>query len=137
LFEQPSNTSLFALTPNDDGARVNGFLIIGQNTSDQRLTEVRGMLKPDSGGGLELKLSLSGNPAHQGEQSIPPGAQFSLAYVFSKPESVNGFVEKFGGAVFTFHYAYAGTQKTLICYISASRFKRDLQKAEAVPSSAL
>jgi hypothetical protein len=136
LFEQPSSTSLFALTPNDDGARVNGFLISGQNTSDQRLTEVQGVLKPDSGGGLELKLSLSGNPTHQGEQSIPPGAQFSLAYVFSKSEAVNGFVEKFGGAIFTFHYTHAGTQKALIHYFSASRFKRDLQNVEATPSSA-
>ena len=140
LFEQPSNPSLFALAPDDKGAKVDGFLISGRNTSEQPLTEVQGVLKPDSGeGNLELNLSLSGNPTDESVRTIPPGAQFSLVYVFSKQKalSANGFVEKFGGAVFTFHYTHAGTQKALICYFPASRFRRDLQNVKAAPSPAL
>jgi len=141
LFDQPGGPPLFALSSDDKGSKVNGFLISGKNTSDQPLNEVQGVLKPDSGdGNLELNLSLNGNPTDENVRTIPPGAQFSLVYVFSKRQkalSANGFIEKFGGAVFTFHYTHAGVQKALICYFSASRFRMDLQNVDAAPSPRL
>jgi hypothetical protein len=130
LFAQPGGPPLFGLLPDDKGSKVNGFLISGKNTSDQPLIEVQGVLKPDSGdGNLELNLSLNGNPTDEIVRTIPPGAQFSLAYVFSKHQkalSANGFIEKFGGAVFTFHHTHAGVQKAFICYFSASRFRTEI-----------
>jgi hypothetical protein len=118
--------------------KVNGFLISGKNISDQPLADVQGVLKPDSGGGnLELNLSLRGNTTDENVRTIPPGAQFSLIYTFPTALSANGFIEKFGGMVFTFHYTHADIQKALICYFSASRFRTDLQNAEAAPSPRL
>ena len=45
LFDQPEGPSLFALSDRD--ATVTGFLIDGENTSDQPLTDVKAVLLPD------------------------------------------------------------------------------------------
>jgi hypothetical protein len=70
-------------------------------------------------------------------QTIPPGAQFSLAYTFSKylTGSSDTFVEKCGGAIFTFHYTRAGVRKAVIWYLSPSRLRTELRKAGAKPGS--
>jgi hypothetical protein len=141
LFDQPGGPPLFALSPDDKGAKINGFLISGKNTSNQPLTEVQGVLKPDSGdGNFELNLSLNGNPTDKNVRTIPPGAHFSLVYEFPKRQKVlspYGFIEKLGGIVFTFHYTHAGIQKAVICYFSASKFRTDLQNVDAAPSPRL
>ena len=49
LFDQPEGPSLFA-SP-DRGATVTGFLIDGENTSDQPLTDVEAVLIPDRDAG--------------------------------------------------------------------------------------
>ena len=141
LFDQPGGPPLFALSPDDKGAKINGFLISGKNTSNQPLTEVQGVLKPDSGdGNFELNLSLNGNPTDKNVRTIPPGAHFSLVYEFPKRQKVlspYGFIEKLGGIVFTFHHTHAGIQKAVICYFSASKFRSDLQNVDAAPSPRL
>jgi hypothetical protein len=138
LFDQPSGPSLLALSRGDKDVSVSGFLIGGKNISDQPLTEVQGILKPDtSHGNIELNLSLDGNQTDGSVRTIPPGAQFNLVYTFPthpKGLSSNSFLEKFGGVIFTFHYTHAGAQTTFICYFSASRFKTELQTVEAAPS---
>jgi hypothetical protein len=135
LFDERGGPPLFALSRDDKGAKVNGFLISGKNTSDHPLTEVQGLLKPESGdGNLELNLSLGGNTTDENVRTIPPGAQFSLVYTFPTALSANGSIEKFGGMVFAFHYTHAGIEKAIICYFSASRFRTDLQNVETAPS---
>jgi len=111
-----------------EGARVRGFLISGKNASDQPLSGVEGILKPDMNHrDSELILSVDGNQLSNGNvRTIPPGAQFSLVYEFPKRSNgmpMNFFLAKFGGAIFTFRYTYAGKQRVLITYFSASMIK--------------
>jgi hypothetical protein len=135
LFDQPEGPSLFALS--DQGATVTGFLIEGENTSDQPLTDVEAVLIPDrNAGSLELALSLSNHSTDEPFRTIPPGAQFSLAYTLSNylNGSSDTFIEKCGGVIFTFHYTHAGVRKALIWYLSPSRLRTELRKAGPVAS---
>ena len=59
LFDQPGGPPLFAFSRDDQGATVTGFLIDGENASDQPLTDVQAVLIPDrNAGNLELSLGL-------------------------------------------------------------------------------
>jgi hypothetical protein len=135
LFDQPEGPSLFASS--DRGATVTGFLIDGENTSDQPLTDVEAVLIPDrNAGNLELALRLNNHSTDEPLRTIPPGAQFSLGYTLSNylTGSSDSFVEKCGGVIFTFHYTHAGVPKSVIWYLSPSRLRTELRKAGALAS---
>ena len=135
LFDQQEGPSLFALS--DRGATVTGFLLDGENTSDQPLTDVKAVLIPDrNAGNLELALRLSNHSNDELLRTIPPGAQFRLAYTLSDYliGSSDTFVEKCGGVIFTFHYTYAGVHKAVIWYLSPSRLRTELRKAGPLAS---
>jgi hypothetical protein len=135
LFDQQEGPSLFALS--DQGATVTGFLIDGENTSDQPLTDVKAILIPDrNAGNLELALSLSNHSTDEPLRTIPPGAQFRLAYTLSNRLTgpSDTFVEKCGGVIFTFHYTHAGVPKAVIWYLSPSRLRTELRKAGPLAS---
>lgn len=131
LFDKPGRRSILALSDFGNGVRITGFSIGGINTSDQPLTRVQGILKPDKGSyDIELILSLRGDHLSSGSgRTIPPGAQFSLVYEFpghSDGMPISAFFAKFGGAVFTFRYTHAGGHRTLISYLSESTIKEQL-----------
>ena len=135
LFDQPEGPSLFASS--DRGATVTGFLIDGENTSDQPLTDVKAVLIPDrNAGNLELALRLNNHSTDEPLRTIPPGAQFSLGYTLSNylTGSSDSFVEKYGGVIFTFHYTHAGVPKSVIWYLSPSRLRTELRKAGSLAS---
>ena len=135
LFDQPEGPSLFALSDRD--ATVTGFLIDGENTSDQPLIDVKAVLIPDrNAGNLELALRLSNHSTDEPLRIIPPGAQFSLAYTLSNylTGSSDTFVEKCGGVIFTFHYTHVGVRKAVIWYLSPSRLRTELRKAGPLAS---
>jgi hypothetical protein len=130
LFDQQEGPSLFAFS--DQNATVTGVLIDGENTSDQPLTDVKAVLIPDrNAGNLELALSLNNHSADEPLRTIPPGAQFRLAYTLSNylTGPSDTFVEKCGGVIFTFHYTHAGVRKAVIWYLSPSRLRTELRKA--------
>jgi hypothetical protein len=132
LFDEPGGPSLFVMSGNSGSAITTGFIIDGENASDVPLTDIRAVLIPDRNAGkLELVLNRSGQPATEPVQIIPPGAQFSLAYTFSKDLTgpSDSFVEKCGGVILTFHYTRAGVHKAVIWYLSPSRLKTELRKA--------
>ena len=136
LFDKPGSRAMLTLSNFGNGVRIIGFSIGGTNASDQPLTEVRAILKPDKGSrDIELILSLGGD--HQSRESsrtIPPGARFSLVYAFpghSNGMPTSAFLAKFGGAVFAFKYTHAGSRRTLISYLSESKIKEQLPTAEA------
>ena len=122
----------------DRGLTVTGFLIAGENTSDQTLTDVEAVLKPDKNadGNIELALGLTNHSPGQPLRTVPPGAQFSLTYTLSNylTGSSDAFVEKCGGVIFTFHYTHAGVPKAVIWYLSPSRLGTELRKAGPVAS---
>jgi hypothetical protein len=135
LFDQEEGPSLFALP--DHGATVTGFLISGENTSEQPLTDVEAVLIPDKNvGNIELALGLTDHSPDAPSRTIPPGAQFSLTYTLSNylTGSADTFVEKCGGVIFTFHYTRAGVPKAVIWYLSPSRLRTELRKAGALAS---
>ena len=135
LFDQPEGPSLFALS--DRGATATGFLIDGENGSNQPLTDVKAVLIPDrNAGNLELALSLRNHSTEEPLRTIPPGAQFSLAYTLSNSltGSSDAFVEKCGGVIFKFHYTHVGVRKAVIWYLSPSRLRTELRKAGPLAS---
>ena len=135
LFDQQEGPSLFASS--DQGATVTGFLISGENTSHQPLTDVEAVLIPDkNAGNIELALGLTNHSPDATSRTIPPGAQFSLTYTLSNylTGSADSFVEKCGGVIFTFHYTHSGVPKSVIWYLSPSRLRTELRKAGALAS---
>ena len=135
LFDQPEGPSLFASS--DRGATATGFLIDGENASDQPLTDVKAVLIPDrNAGNLELALRLNNHSTDEPLRTIPPGAQFSLGYTLSNylTGSSDSFVEKCGGVIFTFHYTHSGVPKSVIWYLSPSRLRTELRKAGSLAS---
>jgi hypothetical protein len=135
LFDQPGGPPLFAFSHDEQGATVTGFLIDGENTSDQALTDVQAVLIPDrNSGNQELSLSLPEQLPNERVRTIPPGAQFSLANTFSNDLTgpSDTFVEKCGGVIFTFHYTQAGVRKAVIWYLSPSKLRTELRKAGAL-----
>lgn len=137
LFDQKGGPSLFALSREERGATVTGFLLDGENTSDRSLTDVQAVLIPDrNAGNLELTLGLSEHSTDEVVRTIPPRARFSLANTFSNylKGSSDTFVEKSGGVIFMFHYTDAGVRKGVIWYLSPSRLRTELRKAGALAS---
>jgi hypothetical protein len=135
LFDQEEGPSLFASS--DQGATVTGFLISGENTSEQALTDVEAVLIPDkNAGNIKLALDPTNHSPDAPLRTIPPGAQFSLTYTLSNylTGSADTFVEKCGGVIFTFHYTRAGVPEAVIWYLSPSRLRTELRKAGALAS---
>jgi hypothetical protein len=137
LFDQPGGPPLFVFSRDEQDATVIGFLIDGENTSDQPLTDVQAVLIPDRNSrNLELGLSLREQPPDEGMRTIPPGAQFSLSYTFSNDLTgpSDTFVAKCGGVIFTLHYTQAGVRKAVIWYLSPTRLRTELRKAGVLTS---
>lgn len=128
LFDKPEPGSILASSGLGNGAVVTGLSIGGINTSDQPLTQVRGVLKPDKiPYHLELVLSLRGHQLSSGSGwTIPPGAQFDLVYEFRGTEIPMDHAAKFGGTVLTFRYTLAGHHRTSVIYLSESSIKEQL-----------
>ncbi len=160
FFEQKglpiAERSVFAFAGMSEGVRVTGFSISGENQSDQPMTSVAGLIKPD-GDRPELTLAVSvdmpGGEAsvvhppevHVAEPLaggvIPPHARFKLAFPFPV-EAANGehgvtaeeVLATFGGLMLTVHYDYEGKQKAFMLYLSPSMLKDQLAEIQAEPN---
>ena len=93
-------------------AASDGFVLTGANISDQPLTAVRALLKPDSGA-PDLPLALEGN-ADEAKAVIPPGARFRLEAEGLRADEA----KTLGGAILSFAYMQAGQRKTSIIYLT-------------------
>ena len=153
LFQQKdlsiAERSVFAFAGTPQGLRIKGFSISGQNGSDQPLTGVEGIIKPDVPR-PDLKLALSvdrpeagGAPeAKAGEPEandvIPPHAPFKLVFAFPT-EAANGqdgvtpeeVLATFGGLMLKVRYELAGKQRTFIEYLSPEKLKEQLVELQA------
>ena len=160
FFEQKglpiAERSVFTFAGTSEGVRVTGFSISGENQSDQPMTSVAGLIKPD-GDRPELTLAVSvdmpGGEAsvvhppevHVAEPLaggvIPPHARFKLAFPFPV-EAANGehgvtaeeVLATFGGLMLTVHYDYEGKQKAFMLYLSPSMLKDQLAEIQAEPN---
>ncbi|MGZ9243710.1 MAG: hypothetical protein ACXW6K_24840, partial [Candidatus Binatia bacterium] len=153
LFQQKdlpiAERSVFAFAGTPKGLRIKGFSISGQNGSDQSLTGVEGIIKPDVQR-TDLKLAVSidkpeadGAPAAQATEPgakdvIPPHAPFKLVFAFP-PQAANGqdgvteeeVLATFGGVMLKVRYEVAGKQKTFIEYLSPEMLKEQLVELQA------
>jgi hypothetical protein len=140
--------SVFAFTATPAGPRIKGFSIRGQNGSDQPLTGVEGVIKPDVSR-QELKLALivdrpeGGAPEAQAGEAeatsvIPPHAPFKLVFAFPA-EAANGqdgvtpeeVLATFGGLMLKVRYELEGKQKSFIEYLSPEMLKAQLAELQA------
>ncbi len=141
---------IFASTP--EGVRIKGFSISAQNESDQSLTRVEGVLKPDVEG-PEMPLSVTidmpkGEAAlHPTEVSaaeaggvVPAHSAFRLIFLFPDEPGASAdqqgvtaaeVVETFGGLMLKVHYNVAGKQKSFMHYLSLAMLKDQLAEIEA------
>ena len=160
FFEQKglpiAERSVFAFVGTSEGVRLTGFSISGENQSDQPMTSVAGLIKPD-GDRPELTLAVSVDmpggevgvvhppEVHVAEPLaggvIPPHARFKLAFPFPV-EAANGehgvtaeeVLATFGGLMLTVHYDYEGKQKAFMLYLSPSMLKDQLAEIQAEPN---
>jgi hypothetical protein len=151
LFEHPNlsiaERSVFAVERAPDGFRVTGFSIGAVNLSDDAVSGLGGVIKPDARG-QELKLALTveqpegegtGTPEVQAplpEGAIPSQAQFKLVFLFP-PEAGNGgmtpqeVLSAYGGLMLKVRYEMAGTEKSFIQYLPPSLLEAQLAEIAA------
>ena len=154
----PAPQAVSTLTPSADGpvqwlldeppsespvGSGTGFRIGGINVSDQALTDVRGILKPDqTRRRLALTLDVEGRP-FEAAAVIPPGAKFTLAQERQAQESqaeesqadsrATADGAEPGGAILTFRYSHGGQRKTKIVYLTAPMLARLADGAGGTP----
>jgi hypothetical protein len=119
---------------------VKGISIRGENLSNETLTAVQAVLKPDrSNAEIRLDVSLAGDG---GTQEIPAGAAFALNYAFPQAAapgqqggiSAEDFLSTYGGLIFAFHYTQSGQETTRIEYLSPSMLRAQLAEIEGPAS---
>ena len=138
--------SVFSAELTPKGVRLTGLAIKAENNSEDALRNLEGVAKPDAKR-LDLKLEVKlegapsgGNGAPGAEAAvapangvIPPHAFFKLVFPFP-PEAhgeepgvaLDDFIASYGGLMLKLRYEVAGTQKSLIQYLSPAMLKAQL-----------
>jgi hypothetical protein len=144
--------SIFIFASTTEGVRIKGFSISAENKSNQLLTRVEGVLKPDVEG-PEMPLSVTIDmpkgeatlhPAEVGAAEasgvVPAHSVFRLIFHFpDEPGAIADqqgvtaaeVVETFGGLMLKVHYNVAGKQKSFMHYLSVAMLKDQLAEIEA------
>ena len=145
--------SIFIFTGTSEGVSIKGFSISAENKSDQPLTGVSGILKPDvEGPDMPLSVTIDmpkgeASLAHPPEVSaaeanaagiVPAHSVFRLIFPFPEepgleqqgvtPEEV---VHTFGGLMLKVHYDVDGKEKAFMHYLSPAMLKEQLLEIEA------
>ncbi|HSB58766.1 MAG TPA: hypothetical protein VLD66_04110 [Methyloceanibacter sp.] len=152
FFEEPElpivERSVFSAELTPQGVRLTGLAIKAENNSDDALSGLEGVVKPDAKR-LDLKLEVKVDMvptegAHAAEAAevpangvIPPHAFFRLVFPFP-PEAhgeapgiaLNDFIAAYGGLMLKLRYDVAGTHKTLIHYLSPEMLKAQLTEIQ-------
>ncbi len=144
--------AVFTLSGTPESFRINGLSVSGVNQSDQPLTAIEAILKPDVQR-PDLKLTLKVDrpvpPSGEGDakaqavdivppNTVPPHALFRLVFAFP-PEAMDGqdgltveeFFESYGGLLLKLRYETSGTQKAVIQYLPPELLKAQLDEVTA------
>jgi len=144
--------AVFTLSGTPQSFRINGLSVGGVNQSDQPLTGVEAVLKPDAHR-PDLKLTLQvdkpavaagedGTPAQALEvapkDTVPPNTPFRLVFAFP-PGAMEGadglavedFFESYGGLLLKIRYELDGKQRSLIQYLPPEMLKGQLDEVAA------
>ena len=152
FFEEPElpivERSVFTAELTPHGVLLTGLAIKAENNSDEALSGLEGVVKPDAKK-VDLKLEVKvdmvpADGAHGAEAAevqengvIPPHAFFTLVFPFP-PEAqgeqagiaLNDFIAAYGGLMLKLRYDVAGTQKSLIHYLSPEMLKSQLTEIQ-------
>ncbi|ODS01929.1 hypothetical protein AUC69_04880 [Methyloceanibacter superfactus] len=144
--------AVFTLSGTPESFRINGLSVSGVNLSDQPLTSIEGILKPDvQRPDLKLILKVDKPAAVAGEENtaaqafaiapqntVPPHAPFRLVFAFP-PEAMGGedgitveeFFESYGGLLLKLRYETDGAEKAVIQYLQPELLKAQLDEVAA------
>ena len=152
LFEHKSlpidERSVFAYVATPDGVRIKGFAIGGVNLSEQPVSALAGIIKPDAQAhDLKLTLSVEMPGEHEGAQSseamaaavpdgtIPSQAPFRLVFLF--PSATDGgmtphdVLAAYGGLMLRVRYEVDGKQRSFIQYLPQALLEEQLAEIAA------
>jgi len=141
--------AVFTLSGTPESFRINGLSVTGVNNSDQPLTGLQGVLKPDVQR-PDLKLALqvdkpkaSGETEGQAmavlsEHTVPARGSFRLVFPFP-PEAMDGedgitvedFFESYGGLLLRLRYEVDGAEKSIIQYLPPDLLRSQLEEVSA------
>ena len=149
--------AVFTLSGTPASFRINGLSVGGVNLSDQVLSAVSGVFKPDVKRPdlkLTLKVDTQAASASEGDAvvqaldavaavsvpaaTVPAGAHFQLVFPFP-PEAMGGedgitvedYFESYGGLLLKVRYEVDGTQKTVIQYLPPDVLRAQLDEVSA------
>jgi len=156
-FDEPdrplTERAIFTLSGTPESFRINGLSVSGVNQSDQPLTGIEAVLKPDVQR-PDLKLSLQVDKPSAADQAadqaeghalaivsegtVPPHAPFRLVFPFP-PEAMDNadgitveeFFDSYGGLLLKLRYEVDGAQKSLIQYLGPDLLKSQLDEVSA------
>ncbi len=152
FFEEPelpiAERSVFSAELTPQGVRLTGLAIKAENNSDDALSGIEGVVKPDlKRGDLKLTVKIDMVPAEsphgaeaadgQANDTVPAHAFFSLVVPFP-PEAqgedpgiaLDDFIAAYGGLLLKLRYEVAGTQRSLIHYLSPEMLKAQLAEIQ-------
>ncbi len=150
FFDEPelpiAERSVFTAELTPQGVRLTGLAIKAENNSDEALSVLEGVVKPDAKRGeLKLAVKVDMTPdAHGAEAAdapadgaVPAHAFFSLVVPFP-PEAhgeepgiaLDDFIAAYGGLMLKLRYEAGGTQKSLIQYLSPEMLKAQLTEIQ-------
>jgi hypothetical protein len=144
--------AVFTLSGTPASFRINGLSLSGTNLSDQPLTGVEAVLKPDvqrPALKLSLQVDEAAVPAGEGDteaqaldivpaKTIPPRTPFRLVFPFP-PEAMDGedgitvedFFESYGGLLLKLRFEIDGQERTIIQYLPPDLLKAQLDEVAA------
>jgi hypothetical protein len=130
------------------GVHIKGLLIRAVNISDQPLTSVEGVIRPDTQR-PDLELILDVDPSAQDApkevdiditssikaDTIPAQAPFHLIYAFPQDGlSVDEFIDTYGGLTLNVRFEVDGKQRVVIQYLSPEMLRTQLDDRGAAGS---
>ena len=157
MFNEPDlplpDRAVFTLSGTPEAFLINGLSISGINNSDQTLTSLQGVLKPDVQRPdlrLSLQVDAPASPARDGTQAPPPEGlastvlpsgtapahtPFRLVFPFP-PEAMDGadgisteeFFDSYGGLFLTLRYEIDGVEKSVFQYLAPDMLKAQLDE---------
>jgi len=144
--------AVFTLSGTPASFRINGLSLGGINQSDQPLTSMQGVLKPDvQRPDLKLTLQVDKRASQAGEgdteaqsldivprNTVPPHAPFRLVFAFP-PEAMDGedgitvedYFESYGGLLLKLRFEVEGKERTLIQYLPPDMLRGQLDEVSA------
>ena len=142
--------AVFTLSGTPESFGINGLSVTGVNNSDQPLTGLAGVLKPDvQRPDLKLLLQVDKPKTQTGEtesqamavvpkDTVPAHGSFHLVFPFPAEAmggedgiTVDEFFDSYGGLLLKLRYEVEGAEKSVIQYLSPDLLKGQIDEVSA------